>query len=207
MRKCEVEGCKKKKYSRFKRVGKWLCGKHYSRMYKHGVLEMRTHLDSNEIVLYKKYAEVILYGRNQKENDRTKIDLEDVERVKVIKWHKNQDNSVVNRDSGNNKLVILSRFLLHAKDGMEVDHINHDRLDNRKKNLRLVTRSQNKINRRGFPGYHWHQYNDKPGKWRVVIRQNKKTLYEKEFFLKEDAKIAARKARKKYHKEYACLDS
>lgn len=43
----------------------------------------------------------------------------------------------------------LHRFIMNAPLGLEVDHINHDTLDNRKVNLRLATRSQNMQNLKG----------------------------------------------------------
>lgn len=45
------------------------------------------------------------------------------------------------------KDIILSRFLLGTKKGIQVDHINRDVLDNRRKNLREVTNSVNGLNR------------------------------------------------------------
>ena len=44
---------------------------------------------------------------------------------------------------------LLSRFLMDAPAGLVIDHINHDPLDNRRSNLRLVTAAQNQQNRRG----------------------------------------------------------
>ncbi len=90
---------------------------------------------------------------------------------------------------------------MNPSDSMEVDHINHDRLDNRKKNLRVVTRSQNKMNRR-FKGYHLHKNGRQPIRYRVVRRKDKKTVYEKHFKTEEEAKEAAKQADIKYFGEY-----
>lgn len=41
----------------------------------------------------------------------------------------------------------LHRVILDCPEGSFVDHINHDKLDNRKSNLRIVTRSENQMNK------------------------------------------------------------
>lgn len=45
------------------------------------------------------------------------------------------------------KLLRMHRLILDPPDGMDVDHINHDGLDNRRFNIRTATRSQNLANR------------------------------------------------------------
>ena len=58
----------------------------------------------------------------------------------------------------NGRTVYLHRLILNAPEGMEVDHISRDTLDNRRCNLRLVTHQQNLHNadwkrRRSATGY------------------------------------------------------
>ena len=70
---------------------------------------------------------------------------------------------------------------MNAPDGMEVDHINGNGLDNRKANLRLCTRAQNQMNsikRTGkssiFKGVSWHK---NAWKWRANIKINQKDIH------------------------------
>ncbi len=49
------------------------------------------------------------------------------------------------------KREYMHRVILNAKSGETVDHINRDKLDNRRVNLRLVTVSQNSVNSKDRP--------------------------------------------------------
>jgi hypothetical protein len=46
------------------------------------------------------------------------------------------------------RLIHLSRFVMNAKEGEIVDHRNRDRLDNQRKNLRIVNKRQNCLNKK-----------------------------------------------------------
>lgn len=86
---------------------------------------------------------------------------------------------------------------------MEIDHINHDKTDNRIENLRLVDRTENGRNQSrrndnssGFCGVHWH----KPlSKWCARIRVNGKLVHLGYFDKLDDAKIARIEANKKFN--------
>ena len=51
------------------------------------------------------------------------------------------------------KNIRMHRMLTNAPNGMDVDHINHNGLDNQRNNLRICTRQQNSRNARPQKGY------------------------------------------------------
>ncbi len=67
----------------------------------------------------------------------------------------------------------MHRLIMDCPDGMDVDHINGDGLDNRRENLRIVTRSQNLRNRKTFKnsksGFKGVIFNPVNGKWKAII--------------------------------------
>lgn len=84
--------------------------------------------------------------------------------------------------------------------GMQVDHINHIRYDNRLCNLRLVSCVDNARNKGKSPkntsGYTGVYYRKDCGKWRACISVNNKTVNLGTFETKEEA-LAARKLAEK----------
>ena len=96
--------------------------------------------------------------------------------------------------------VFLHRFILDAPPAVQVDHINHDELDNRRENIRLVTQSINLQNRAGAErrsrsgvrNVHW---DERRNKWAVFIKIDRRSLFIGRFDSLEDAKDAARTAR------------
>jgi hypothetical protein len=53
-------------------------------------------------------------------------------------------------DNRTKTTFLMHRVILNAPDGMEVDHVNGNGLDNRRANLRFATRQQGQANRRIF---------------------------------------------------------
>jgi len=140
----------------------------------------------------------------------TKIDIEDMEAVLKFKWCLSSTGyaygSVPTGKRGA-KHVLLHRMLLQPPPRMQVDHIDGDRLNNSRANLRMCTNQQNSNNmgpRKGrFKGVCWHK---KAGKWVASITVDGKTRHLGLFVDIEDAAKAYDSAALAMHGEFARLN-
>ena len=108
-------------------------------------------------------------------NKVTVVDDEDYGFLSQFKWCFSCGYAV---GCCNGKVCSMHRVINKTPDGFETDHINRDRLDNRKCNLRTVRSQENKWNitiprdnTSGFMGVSWHKVTKK---WRACIRINGK---------------------------------
>lgn len=81
-------------------------------------------------------------------------------------------------------------------DKLQGDHINRNALDNRRKNLRIVTSQQNQFNKIGVKGYFW---DGASAKYRAIIGLNGKTIHLGSHATKKAARLAYVQAKKLYH--------
>ena len=129
----------------------------------------------------------------------TKVDNEDYEKFASIRWHAafgaDSKPRACRKTDLNGKKVTqhLSRVITEAKKGTNVDHINHDTLDNRKSNLRFCNPSENQANmikpKNNTSGYKGVCWNKMAHKWQVNICKDCKRYY---FGLHKSKKKAAR---------------
>lgn len=86
------------------------------------------------------------------------VDDEDYDRLSQHKWQAGRNGRSWTarklqgrrEGEGNRQAIWMSRDIMKAPKGLQVDHIHHDDgvIDNRKENLRLATQQQNSQNRR-----------------------------------------------------------
>jgi hypothetical protein len=101
---------------------------------------------SSSVVENPCFAEIILHDSNGKETGRAKIDHGDVNLVKKHGWHLDYRGYVVAGIKG--KPVFLHRLIMNFPKSPDViDHLNRDKLDNRRSNLRVCSIKANAKNR------------------------------------------------------------
>ena len=108
------------------------------------------------------------------------------------------------------KTKLFHHFVLPPSEGKEIDHITHgdmSLIDNRRENIRLVTTSQNAMNRgvrvdssTGIKGVRWHK---SMKRWYAEIRINGKQSFLGGFDNIDLAVEARRKAEREYFGEFA----
>lgn len=103
------------------------------------------------------YALVSLHGKYG-EGKFAKIDLEDVALVSPYRWGINNGGYVrtVVGPASKRRDILLHRLILEIQNlpfnHLHIDHKHHDKLDNRRSEIREATPSQNGQNSRGYAG-------------------------------------------------------
>ena len=138
----------------------------------------------------------------------TFVDDSDYEWLNQWKWR--YKTGYVVRTGQKKTTIRMHRLMVNTPNGLETDHINGNPLDNRRKNLRIVTHSQNIFNKKlgknntsGFKGVVWRK--DRKN-WLARIYINKKLTHLGSFHDKLIAAETYNEAAKRYYGEYANLN-
>ncbi len=147
-----------------------------------------------------------------------KVDDDDYDYLIQWKWYSKLDRNggyYAARSSpvknGKQKTIRMHRFLLDVNDSkLQIDHIDHDTLNNCRSNIRTATHSQNQSNRFSknnstskYLGVSWSSLCNK---WRSVIRKNKKDMHIGLFSNEIEAALAYDKKALELHGEFANLN-
>ena len=138
----------------------------------------------------------------------------DLERVKQMQhtWfpalNKNKTSyyvyGVVYKENGKRRSVLLHRWILGVTDRKkQIDHINHQTLDNTRKNLNIVSHRENQQNKRkyktnksGHIGVNW---NKKAKRWSVILSDKDQKKYIGNFVDINEAVAARKKAELEFY--------
>lgn len=99
----------------------------------------KTHKKNNTYDLSGEYG----IGYTSNTNQPFYFDLEDYDKIKDYCWSEDNNGYIVTEK--NKRRILLHILIMNTETGVDVDHIHHKRYDNRKSELRIVTRSQNQI--------------------------------------------------------------
>ena len=141
-------------------------------------------------------------------NEEFLFDLEDYDKIKNNCWCINNEGYLISTVRGSRtEFIYMSRVIMNISDNRyDVDHINHNTKDNRKSNLRVVTRSQNNMNRslqsNNTSGVTGVCFDKRLGKWSARITVNKQTINLGLFVDFNEAVDARKCAEIKYFGEY-----
>jgi hypothetical protein len=117
---------------------------------------------------------------------------EDYEWLSKYKWryHNGYAARTVRTKSGKRTTVLMHREIMNATN-QEVDHIDGNKLNNTRENLRIATRLDNCRNvnkkRTNTSGYKGVSFDKRRGKWRARIKVNYKEVWLGYFDNKHDA--------------------
>ena len=162
----------------------------------------------NEYINNSLYYEVIIKRSNDEQSFY--IDADDYDKVSLHNWTVSGHGYIVS--SNKSKTIFLHRYILNLQQGCNiiVDHIDHNKKNNRKSNLRLCTPSENMINKQllqsnksGYPGIRWENNRHK---WYVRICADRKEHFIGRFDSFNDALEARLNAEKLYFGEFANVE-
>lgn len=201
MKVCSVDGCGKKHDSH------GYCSRHAHQYRRHGKILERTKRDKNNILICGDIAVMDLYNKKCEIVAQTIFDAQDCGEIEKYKWKLMANGYVYTAKIS----MYLHRFILDNHGSLDTDHINGNKRDNRRCNLRLATRSQNIINSgkrsdntSGYTGVYYQKENKK---WVSLISVNKENINLGSFENIEQAAQARREASIRYYGEFAYGDN
>lgn len=106
------------------------------------------------------------------------VDAEDYAWLRQWKWHVGSGGYAVRKGDGRH--IFMHREILQTPEGMHTDHIDRNKTNNVRANLRVATRSQNAANsnrtdrQSEYKGVSWHR---RAGRWAATVNTNGKQVY------------------------------
>ena len=91
---------------------------------------------------------------------------------------------------GDGKNIAFHRLIMNASVGLEVNHINGNKLDNRRENLRLCNSGQHRLTTVGYGSSKFKGAYKKGSKWQAAIQANGASIYLGTFPTEVEAALA-----------------
>jgi hypothetical protein len=126
----------------------------------------------NEYYIEDNVINIVLKNRKNECVGVAKVDAKHSNLVLNLNWWMNDGGYV--KTTLNHKKKLLHRLITNEPEGFVIDHLNHDKLDNRDENLRVCTVTQNGRNRERQCGI---TYRKDLNKWVARIKVDKKLMH------------------------------
>ena len=182
------------------------CKRHYNQMYRHGRILESTIYDKNDYVFEENIAKIILKDKDQNIICEAIIDRNDYEKISKYKWYESAGYCVTKGVDHNNGIDIANVIFDDYEN--RYDHQNHNKLDNRKTNLRPVTCHQNamnmgkkRTNKSGVTGV--QRQNPNSPRWIATITYNYQSIWLGADIDFDKMVVERLKAEARYFKEYS----
>lgn len=136
------------------------------------------------------------------------VDDEDFEYINQWNWHLSINGYARAYNKKIKKHILMHQIIMNVKTDRklkQIDHINMNKLDNQRKNLRVVSSSENhmnnflKTNTSGHKNIYWAAW---AKSWRVLIGAEQKSIHLGYFKSLKEAILARNNGIKKYHGEF-----
>lgn len=133
------------------------------------------------------------------QNKTVKVDDSDYQWLNQYKWYFHVQGYAVRKSKG--KAILMHRLIMNTPEGMDTDHINRDKLDNRRENLRVCTHAENMRNRNIHRPYKPRTPGSSAGRisfstlrgvWEVKVQRNGIRKYYGSYKKKEDAETVVK---------------
>jgi len=138
------------------------------------------------------------------------VDAEDLPELEKYRWHiaNGYAKRCLKREDGKSKSMPMHRQIMKPPLGMFVDHIDGNRLNNTKANLRICTPQQNAKNRKQSAARNgkYKGVRQRGGRFEAAIQRDGRNVHLGSFVTAEDAAYAYDCAAKELHGEFACLN-
>lgn len=162
-------------------------------------------------ITHKKYNTYDLSGEygigyTSNTNKAFYFDLEDYDKIKDYCWRENKQGYLVAYNN-NHKEIIMHRLIMDCYSENQIDHQKHNKLDNRKEMLRIVTNQQNSLNspvqinnKSSVTGVHFEK---NTRKWYTYISYKNKRIFLGRYDSFNDAVKIRKEAEEKYFGKYS----
>jgi len=195
MKMCEHCGISEKdKRIIFFRKSLFLCNRHRIQFTRKNTF-FKTKNDPHDILKDDgKVFEFRVYSRSDK-NKFIDVKVSAKDKNKVLKKHWYIASGYIGTKLGG-RTFLLHHYIIGRKKGLVVDHIDTDRANNTRENLRFATISENNVNRSKISGIAYDKHNKK---WTSCIEKGGEKYWLGRFTSKDDAILARIKKQKQLY--------